>query len=39
MKPLFIRKYTPKKERLADELFNTYTEDATELEKAFMKGE
>lgn len=35
MKPIFIRKYTPEKERVADEFFNTYQEDGTSLERAF----
>ena len=38
MKPIFIRKYTPEKEKNADEFFNTYQEEGKELEKAFKKA-
>ena len=35
MKPIFIRKYTPENERLADEFVETYIEAGNKIEKDF----
>ena len=38
MKPIFIRKYTPEAEKLADEFINTYIEDGNKIENEFSKA-
>ena len=38
MKPIFIRKYTPEAEKLADEFINTYIEEGNKIENEFSKS-
>lgn len=36
MKPIFIRKYTPEMERMADDFVNDYIEKGNKTEKQFI---
>ena len=37
MKPIFIRKYTPESERIADEFIQAYIEEGNKVEKNFAQ--